>query len=170
MKKLVTILLLMKILNCICLAQSTFSINLTDKGKTELVGELSIVEWKKYSNQDTTYHNDDTLNMHNISLIKSLFKQNNNLKIVLIGASWCGDTEASFPIIFKIIELIELEPHRFEIFGVNRAKTEPKIICSEYHIEKVPTLIVFDGKEEKNRIIEFPNISWDEDLLNIIKD
>lgn len=170
MKRMISILLSLIILNCNCFTQSTFSINLTDKGKTELVGELTIDEWNQYSKQDTTSPNDDLLHMPNISELKLVFKQNKNLKIIIVGASWCGDTEVSFPIFFKIIKMLDLEPNRYTIYGINRAKTEPKEVCHDYHIEKVPTLIVFDGKAEINRIIETPNVSWDEDLLNIIKD
>ncbi|MGA2298573.1 MAG: hypothetical protein ABSG15_13590, partial [FCB group bacterium] len=58
---------------------------------------------------------------------------------------------------------------KIDLYGVDRQKQEPTGTATLYKLEKVPTMIIFAGESEIGRIVETPKKSWDEDIVDIIR-
>lgn len=102
-----------------------------------------------------------------INEINGLDLTDTHLKIVL--GTWCSDSRREVPRFFKIIDLIEFPEERIEIFGVNRDKILPDTETEIEEIEFVPTFIFYRDQVEIDRIIETPDNSLEEDMLNILE-
>lgn len=87
-------------------------------------------------------------------------------KIVVVMGTWCSDSQLDVPHLINLLDEIEFDRTRIDIWGVDRNKTEPASILSKYEIKYVPTIIVFDkdGKEVA-RITEQPEVTIEQDLI-----
>lgn len=136
---------------------------------TPIVGQISWeiwkekAEWKDY-NADSYFISQDKLDK-----IEKLIKKN-NIHFILVAANWCSDSEREVPKLIKLIQKANISFNKIIIYGVDRDKKEPTGETVQYHIEKVPTLIIFKDNAEIGRIVEFPVISWDEDILTILEE
>ena len=71
------------------------------------------------------------------------------------------------PNMIDLINHLELNDSQFEIIGVSRDKTEPRQYIQKYGMEYVPTLIILHNSREIGRLIESPEKTWEEDILDI---
>jgi DNA integrity scanning protein DisA with diadenylate cyclase activity len=55
-----------------------------------------------------------------------------------------------------------------KLIGLDHKKLAGVADIENLQIEKVPTLIVFEGKKEIGRIVETPEVSIEADLLKIL--
>jgi thiol-disulfide isomerase/thioredoxin len=104
------------------------------------------------------------------SSIKSLqkaFADDDSLNILVVFATWCGDSRAYVPEFYKIADQAHLKNVKY--LAVNRKKTAGDIDMSKMDIQRVPTFIVYQGENEIGRIIESPNYSLENDLVEILK-
>lgn len=138
--------------------------------KIPVVGEYSWVQWQNnaaWSDYSaSTYHpNKDVINE-----LKTILNENKNVSFLLFPGSWCHDSEKGVPEIMKLLKLCQYDINSIKIYGVDRQKTEPTGSAVKYKIEKVPTLVLLKNGKEIGRIIEFPILSWGEDIITILTD
>lgn len=92
-----------------------------------------------------------------------------NKKIVVVMGTWCSDSQLDIPHLINLLDEVEFERNRIEIWGIDRKKTEPADILSKYQIKYVPTIIVFDNEgKEVARITEKPEVTIEQDLIKQI--
>jgi hypothetical protein len=90
------------------------------------------------------------------------------ITVEVVFGVWCSDSKEHVSAYFKIIELAD-NPVLISLFiGIPREKESREPFIKGKNIEKVPTFIVFQDGQEKGRIIEHPQKSIEEDLLEII--
>lgn len=133
-------------------------------GRKILVGNFTWEEWNKQ--MDWHIPMDYCINISNCYHLTELIAKK-KISFLIFAGSWCGDTKTELPKIIKIFQSCEIA--RYEIIGVDRAKFEPSLRFVEYHIERVPTLIILANNQEIGRIIEFPKNDWFEDIQQIIR-
>ena len=138
-----------------------------DKTKKVITGEFTLQTWKDSCGWASFPTGEYKLDSEKASLIKSFFDPK-EMSFVIFGGSWCGDTETELPKIMDIFSQSGIPSSSFRIFGVNREKQEPTGVALKFKIEKVPTLIILLGNEELGRIVEFPRITWEDDILMMI--
>ena len=86
---------------------------------------------------------------------------------VVLGV-WCSDSKEHVSAYFKLMELAD-NPFLTSLFiGIPKDKESRKPFVQGKNIERVPTFIVYQDGQEKGRIIEHPQRSIEEDLLEII--
>lgn len=154
-------------LNILCIFAQ--DITITDTIKTEYpVGKMSWLEWQQKAGWKDYTAKEYEIPYNFIEQMKEMLK-GRDIGFVLVGAAWCGDSKKGMPEIFKLFTLLGIEDKKISLIGVNREKLDPENLSLMYNIEKVPTLIVFEGKNEIGRIVEIPLLSWYEDLLDILK-
>jgi thiol-disulfide isomerase/thioredoxin len=102
----------------------------------------------------------------NDDIIKSINEKKDNVSIMVFMGIWCGDSKREMPHFFKIMEKSNYT--NFKVFGLNRKKTSPEGTESKYDIKFVPTFIFFKDGKELGRIVESPQKSLEEDILDII--
>jgi len=118
-------------------------------------------EW--YDVEYKAYHpNQDVLNQ-----LSSLI--NEDFHIIIFFGSWCGDSKEQVPRFLAITDKLGIEPDMIELIAVDRKKQAPDINVSDYQIEKVPTFIFYKNGKESGRIIETPQTTLENDMLNLLK-
>lgn len=95
----------------------------------------------------------------------------NDYRIVVVMASWCGDSKEQVPRFLKIADYAGISESDIQIICVDKKKTAPGFEqqLALYNIELVPTFIFIRGDEELGRIIESPAESLEIDWLKILE-
>jgi thiol-disulfide isomerase/thioredoxin len=90
------------------------------------------------------------------------------VRVEVFFGSWCSDSAAHVPALFKILDLVDTPLIRAECFGVPEAKEKRAEYYRGRDIVKLPTFIVFVDGREAGRIVETPGKSVEEDLVRIL--
>ena len=84
--------------------------------------------------------------------------------------TWCEDSQREVPGFFKIIDALEANDQVQPIVGLNEDKVSHDGSAEQAGVTNVPTFIFSKDGEEINRIVEFPIISLEQDILDILQD
>ena len=74
---------------------------------------------------------------------------NNDITLIDFYADWCGPCKALSPI---IDEIAKSETH-ITVGKVN--VEEEKELAMQYHVRSIPTMVIFKGGKEVNRLVGF---------------
>lgn len=89
-------------------------------------------------------------------------------KIVMVGGTWCSDTQELLPKFYKLVEKANIKD--VELYFTDRDKKMPEDIVKKYAVSNIPVFIVFDKNGlEVGRITESVKVSIEADLLAILK-
>ena len=91
------------------------------------------------------------------------------ISIELIMGTWCSDSRREVPNLYRIFDEIGFPENQVSIINVNTEKLLPEEDISKFHIERVPTIIIYKDKKETGRIIETPEKSLEKDLFELMK-
>jgi len=91
-----------------------------------------------------------------------------NLTIVIVMATWCGDSKEQIPRFFKVIDKIGFDKKNSTIYCVDRDKKTPKGETEKYNVTLVPTILFYKNELEIGRITEAPKLTLESDMLNIL--
>lgn len=104
------------------------------------------------------------------SITKTIEK---NLKFKVFFGSWCGDTQRELPKFVKMLHQAGVKDSQIELIGVDNApnqyKQSPNGEETGWHIYRVPTFIVLENNREVGRIVEYPVLSFERDLIAILQ-
>ena len=135
--------------------------------KKYVVGKVTWTKWQKTAGWGTyspDYYNPDP---QKVSALSELIKKRNG-SLIVFGASWCGDSKSEMPKIYKLFSLAGISDQEVALYGLDLKKQEPSGIADAYDIKRVATLVVLSGEEEIGRIVEYPAVSWEDDLIAIL--
>lgn len=109
----------------------------------------------------------------NITITDQLKKQNTDkISIEIFFGTWCGDSKREVPRFLKLLHAISFPEKNITLIGLGNGdslyKQSPQHEEAGKGIFRVPTLIIYRNGVEINRINEFPVLSLERDLLNII--
>jgi thiol-disulfide isomerase/thioredoxin len=91
------------------------------------------------------------------------------LAIQCFLGTWCSDSRHEVPPFMKSLSLAGNSHIRIELIGVDRQKDDPAHLGPMNNIELVPTFIVRSNGVELFRMVELPETTFAEDLLNDLK-
>lgn len=117
---------------------------------------------ESYAKEYGTYEPD-------IEIIDQLKTRLSDVQIVVVLATWCGDSKDQVPRFLKMLDKVGFNPEKCTLIGVDSQKLARDIDVSVYDIEKVPTFIIYHDEIEAGRIIETPQTSLESDLLKILR-
>ncbi len=112
-------------------------------------------------------YNAHPLNKALVSQIDSLF---NDIEVTIYMGTWCEDSQREVPGFFKIIDALEANDQVQPIVGLNEDKVSHDGSAEQAGVTNVPTFIFSKDGEEINRIVEFPIISLEQDILDILQE
>lgn len=112
-------------------------------------------------------YNAHPLNEALVSQIDSLF---NDVEVTIYMGTWCEDSQREVPAFFKIIDALEANNHVQRMVGLNEDKISHEGSAEQAGVTNVPTFVFSIDGEEINRIVEFPIISLEQDILDILQD
>ena len=122
--------------------------------------------YKEWFEKNYTDYVTDTITAHQIApLLK-------NKKFELFMGTWCGDSRREIPRMIKLLEYCGVPPSNINIIMVDdhdsTYKQSPSHEERGKNIFRVPDLIVYEDRKEVNRIVEYPVVSLEKDLLAIV--
>ena len=112
-------------------------------------------------------YNAHPLNKVLVSQIDSLF---DDIEVTIYMGTWCEDSQREVPGFFKIIDALEANDQVRPIVGLNEDKVSHDGSAEQAGVTNVPTFIFSKDGEEINRIVEFPIISLEQDILDILQE
>lgn len=111
----------------------------------------------------------------NQEVLKKL--KDNNLKdytVTIFLGTWCADSHREVPRLMKVLEQAGLSSDKTGLIAVNTGdgvhKQSPTGEDKGKYIFKVPTFIISKNGKEVNRIVEYPVVSLERDLVTILSD
>lgn len=104
----------------------------------------------------------------NNELINQLKPLKNDLKVLIVAGSWCGDTQRELPRFFKIANEVGIPHQNIELIMVDESKVSSAINVSVLQVSNIPTFIFFKDGKEQGRIVEKPKNTLEEDLCNLL--
>lgn len=137
------------------------------KDSTMVLGKETWEEWKSQAGWSSYSADSYQPTEAKIQSIAQLVKSKDASFIVFAG-SWCPDTIKQLPMIYKIFDLAPIAPNKIELYGVDRKKKEPSGTAEKFGIKKVPTLVILSHGKEIGRITEYPEVSWEDDMITIL--
>lgn len=114
-----------------------------------------------YNNQYVGYEPDEFI-------LEQIKKLSDNIDIQIFMGTWCSDSRREVPRFLKIMDLSEFDQNKLQIINVDRKKKSPTHEERNKNIEFVPTFVINKNGAEIGRIVEFPIITLESDLLNIL--
>ncbi|MBU0529893.1 thioredoxin family protein [bacterium] len=116
-------------------------------------------EW--YNNEYTGYEPDEFI----LKQIKAL---SDSIAVQIFMGTWCSDSRREVPRFLKVLDGLSFNEKKVQIVNVNRKKKSPTHEEKNKNIEFVPTFIINKNGIEIGRIMEFPIITLEGDLLSIL--
>lgn len=109
----------------------------------------------------------------NNAITEQLKKQSiDKINIEIFFGTWCGDSKREVPRFLKLLHNISFPEKKVILIGLGNGdslyKQSPQHEEVGKGIFRVPTFIIYRNGVEINRINEFPVLSLERDLLNII--
>ena len=102
------------------------------------------------------------------NIIKQLKKKKKGHEIVVVMATWCGDSKEQVPKFYKILDAIGFKDSNIKLIAVDGMKTGGETDISSLNIERVPTFIFYKDGREIGKIVESPTSSLEKDMLLIL--
>ncbi|MBL0882375.1 MAG: thioredoxin family protein [Chitinophagaceae bacterium] len=107
------------------------------------------------------------------STIPSLTGLLKGKQIDIFLGTWCGDSRREVPRMLKILTQAGVQQQQIRLIFVsnesNSYKQSPQHEEAGKNIKRVPTFIVYENEKEMGRIIEYPVVSLEKDLLSILR-
>ena len=91
-----------------------------------------------------------------------------NVEIILFMGTWCEDSHRDVPHLYKILDLLDFDESKLEVFAMSEEKTTPQGYENDKDIRQVPTIIFYKEGEELGRIVEYSIRTLEQDMLDIL--
>lgn len=101
------------------------------------------------------------------AIVEQLKQTISDIRIVVVMASWCGDSKEQVPRFLKILDQVGFDPEKCLMIGVDSQKQARDVDVSVFDIERVPTFIFYRNEVEIGRIVETAVVSLESDMLQI---
>jgi thiol-disulfide isomerase/thioredoxin len=95
--------------------------------------------------------------------------ETDSLQMIIIGGSWCSDTQKELPSFLKICDYLKIKNEQMELLMVDEKKQCDYFNVKVLHLISVPTFIILKNGREIGRIVELPQESLEKDLFNMIE-
>jgi len=100
--------------------------------------------------------------------IKKLRPLMKDIQLKLFMGTWCSDSRIQVPAIYKILDSLGFDEKNLTLIAMTEYKETPQNYEKGLDITNVPTLIFYRNGKEINRIVEFPIVSLEADMYNIL--
>ncbi|QSX36895.1 TlpA family protein disulfide reductase [Shewanella sedimentimangrovi] len=89
-------------------------------------------------------------------------------ELLVIQGTWCPDCVREVPRLIRIAEQLNGTVFKLSHIGVDRDKTDPAGLAGRYDFNRIPTILVLRQGVELGRIVERPQTSLEQDLVDIL--
>lgn len=150
------------------IAQNTSQIVIDEKtSKPILVGlcdhnAFTDTSFSSWFNHEYENYNIDT------SSINLIAEDIHQISLTIVLGTWCSDSREHIPRLLKILDFLHYAESKMQMFAVDRNKKAEDYDIDYLKIELVPTIILYKENVEVGRIVESPQKSLEEDIVDII--
>jgi thiol-disulfide isomerase/thioredoxin len=143
-----------------------------NRGNEMLTGKCTRQALMQDSFKDWFIFNYDsyTVDSFTCTFIKPLLA---NKTVTIFLGTWCGDSKREVPRILKMLDCCGFPESRLTLVMVSNHdsayKKSPQHEEAGRNIVRVPTVIVEENGKEVGRIIEYPVVSLEKDMLTILR-
>ena len=131
-------------------------VGITERSAFELP---DFTEW--YNNEYAGYEPDGFI-------LEQIINLSDSITIQIFMGTWCSDSRREVPRFIKIMDISKFNQNKLKIINVDRKMISPTHEERNKNIEFVPTFVINKNGNEIGRIVEFPIITLESDLLNIL--
>jgi hypothetical protein len=156
------------------IAQTSYNYEVKDKnGNLLLLGKSTRgrLQQAPFDSWFNSAYNDYVVDSASAKELKTLLK---GKRILIFMGTWCGDSRREVPRMYKLLDYCGISASQIELVNVDyhdsAYKQSPTHEERGLQIHRVPDLLVYDKQQEIGRIVESPVVSWEKDLLAILKD
>lgn len=93
------------------------------------------------------------------------FILSNEYHFVIVFGFWCHDSKREIPRLLKTLKLFSAKDDNIFLYSTDRKKEKPADIIEKYEVHYSPTIIFYKGEKEIRRFVEFPDTSWELDII-----
>jgi thiol-disulfide isomerase/thioredoxin len=147
-------------------------VSIAQSADSHLLGSCSLADLQKepYSEWFTGNYTDYIPNEAVIKQLKNISLKDCSVSIFF--GTWCGDSKRELPRFIKLWDRLGLPQAALNLVAVSSVdslyKQSPGHEERGKHIYRVPTFIISENGSEVNRIVEYPAVSLERDLLSIL--
>lgn len=142
-----------------------------DKGNIILAGHCSVNMMRQAPYDEWFDKSYDTYTV-DTPMVQQLNPLLRNKRIEIFLGSWCGDSKREVPRMIKILEAASFDTSKLSIVFVDNStatyKQSPQHEEQGKNIHRVPTFIFYNGTKETGRIVEYPVVSLEKDMIAIL--
>lgn len=102
------------------------------------------------------------------AVMKELQPLMENLEITLFMGTWCEDSHRDVPHLYKVLDNLDFDESKMEVYAVSEEKTTPQGYEIERNVHHVPTIIFYKNGEELGRIVEYSIRTLEQDMFDIL--
>jgi hypothetical protein len=102
-------------------------------------------------------------------LVAELAFFSKDVEITIVLGTWCGDSKMQVSRFFKIIDALGISNQNLTLICTNGEKKAENGLLDHLDILQVPTFIFYRQGEEAGRIVESPQTTLENEMLNILK-
>lgn len=102
------------------------------------------------------------------STINLVLNDIHQMRLTIVLGTWCSDSREQIPRLLKTLDFLNYPADKIQMFAVDRNKKAGGYDIDSLKIELVPSIILYKADAEVGRIVEAPQISLEEDLVDII--
>ena len=87
------------------------------------------------------------------------------IDITVVMGTWCSDSQYEIPELYKILDFVNYPTDKINLICVDRDKNGEGDEVDSLNIELVPTIIFYSDGTELGRIVEYPEVSMEKDMM-----
>ena len=110
-------------------------------------------------------YKDYTIDAETLNKLKPLL---NDVSILVFMGTWCEDSQRDVPHLYKIMDGVGFDESKLTLITVSEEKTTPQGFEDGKDISHVPTIIFYKDEKEVGRIVEYPIVNLEKDMLAIL--
>jgi thiol-disulfide isomerase/thioredoxin len=120
------------------------------------------------SNFDSAFRAEYPIYRTDEETLKQLAGKLKGVKVIVVMATWCGDSKDWIPRFYKIMDQLHFNYRKLTLICVDRDKKAPGTNVEAFKVDRVPTFIFYRKKTELGRIIETPEGVFEKEILKIL--
>ncbi|HEA20699.1 MAG TPA: thioredoxin family protein [Pricia antarctica] len=146
-----------------------FVVGTTQAQDTEdmLIGKTSASAFQKAPYSEWFVKGYDTYTIED-SIKDDLKPLLDGVYVKIFMGTWCSDSQREVPHFYKILDQLDFPSENSTLIAMDRSKKTPANLEEGLHIERVPTIIFYKNNVELGRIVEYPIVSLEKDMLKIL--
>ncbi|MGY0041398.1 thioredoxin family protein [Pedobacter sp. NJ-S-72] len=91
-----------------------------------------------------------------------------NKKIIIVMGTWCGDSRLQVPHFYKVLDESGVAEKDITLIFVDETKAAADGLTDNLNIDRVPTFIITSNETEIGRITEWPLVTLENDMVELI--